>query len=90
MGASPVALASASVAAAAAEPAAVEGRLYRAVQRIDSLIQRKGRDHFRTRGEIALRAGFGLGFIDADTPDDPAMLAALEAAAQAVLGEPIS
>ncbi len=86
----PVALVAAPAAAAAAEPGAVEGRLYRAVQRIDSLIQRSGRDRFRTRGEIALRAGFGMGFIDADTPDDPAMIAALEAAAHAVLGEPIS
>lgn len=78
------------VAPAAAEAPAPERRLYDAVQRIDALIQRRGLDRFRTRGEIALRAGFGLGFIDADTPDDPAMLAALEAAAQAILGEPIS
>lgn len=66
------------------------GRLYLAVQRIDSVIERRRLDRFKARGEIALRAGFGLGFVDADTPDDPAMLSRLEAAAKAVLGEPIS
>ncbi len=69
---------------------AAGGRLYLAVQRIDSVIERRRLDRFKARGEIALRAGFGLGFVDADTPDDPAMLSRLEAAAKAVLGEPIS
>lgn len=65
------------------------GRLWQAVQRIDAAIERKRLDRFKVRGEIALRAGFGLGFIDADTPDDAEMLSRLEAAAGAVLGETI-
>jgi predicted regulator of Ras-like GTPase activity (Roadblock/LC7/MglB family) len=71
----------------AAASAVAAGRLWQAVQRIDAAIQRKRLDRFKVRGEIALRAGFGLGFIDADTPDDPEMLSKLQAAASAVLGE---
>ncbi len=72
---------------AAAVGTAAAGRLWHAVQRIDAAIERKRLDRFRVRGEIALRAGFGLGCIDAETPDDPEMLSRLEAAARAVLGE---
>jgi predicted regulator of Ras-like GTPase activity (Roadblock/LC7/MglB family) len=75
------------LAAAAPSPA---GQLHQAVERIDSVIRRRKLDRFKIRGEIALRAGFGLGFIDADTPDDPVMLSKLESAASAVLGEPLS
>ncbi len=64
-------------------------KLYEAVQRIDALIQRRGLDAFKVRGEIALKAGFGLGFIDADTPDDAEKLTKLRSAAAAVLGEPL-
>ncbi len=62
-------------------------QLHQAVQRIDSAIERRKLDRFKSRGEIAIRAGFG--FIDADTPDDPVMLSKLKAAASAVLGESI-
>jgi predicted regulator of Ras-like GTPase activity (Roadblock/LC7/MglB family) len=65
------------------------GRLFVASRRIEELIARRRLDPFEVRGAIALRAGFGLGFIDADTPDDPEQLARLEAAAAAVLGEPL-
>ncbi len=65
------------------------GQLYQSVQRINSLIQRKKLDPFKTRGEIAIMAGFALGFIDADTPDDPVKLSRLKEAASAVLGEVI-
>lgn len=89
-GAPPVAVLPAADAARPGSGAGAGGRLYLAVQRIDSVIERRRLDRFKARGEIALRAGFGLGFVDADTPDDPAMLSRLEAAAKAVLGEPIS
>jgi len=68
-------------------PAAAPGLLYQAVQRIEAAIVRKRLDAVRTRGAIALQAGFSLRCIDAETPDDPQMLAQLEAAAAAVLGE---
>jgi len=73
----------------AAPPAAApaSGRLHQAVQRVEAAIARKRLDPVRTRGAIALQAGFSLRCIDADTPDDPQMLAQLEAAAAAVLGE---
>lgn len=73
---------------AAAPPLPPEpGRLYQLVQRIEQVISRKRLDPFRTRGAISMAAGFGLRCIDTDTPDDPDMLARLEAAALSVLGE---
>jgi len=62
------------------------GELYATVQRINAFIEQKKLDPFKTRGEIAIRAGFGLGFIDADTAVDPEKLSKLKAAATAVLG----
>jgi predicted regulator of Ras-like GTPase activity (Roadblock/LC7/MglB family) len=82
-----------SSAAAPAPPVAGEGRsagqLHAAVQRINAAIERRKLDPFKVRGEIAMKAGFGLGFIDADTPDDAAKLSKLKAAASAVLGEQV-
>jgi len=72
---------------AASAPAA--GQLHRAVQRIEAAIARKKLDAPRTRGAIALAAGFSLRCIDEDTPDDPARLSQLQAAAAAVLGEKV-
>lgn len=72
---------------APAAGAAPGSKLHALVQRINEVIERRKLDPFATRGEIALRAGFGLGFIDAETPDDPDKLASLKAAARAVLGE---
>ena len=70
-------------------PAAAGGQRLAAVQRIDAAIRKRRLDPFKVRGEIAIKAGFGLGFIDAETPDDPEKLRKLKAAAGAVLGEPI-
>jgi predicted regulator of Ras-like GTPase activity (Roadblock/LC7/MglB family) len=82
-------VAAGSPAAPAAAPAraATGGSLHALVQRIDAVIERKKLDPFDTRGAIALQAGFGLGFIDAETPDDSEKLSRLRAAASAVLGE---
>jgi len=74
--------------AAPAAPAG-GGRLWEAVQRINVLIERAGGEPFRLRGQIALKAGFSLDLVDADTPDDPAKLQKLKAAASAVLGQPV-
>ncbi len=79
---------------AARAPSGPEGsrqsgsQLHEIAQRIDAVIRRKKLDAFKTRGQIAIHAGFGLGFIDADTPDDPEKISKLKAAASAVLGEP--
>jgi len=63
------------------------GALYRAVQRIEAAIARRKLDAARTRGAIAIAAGFSLRCIDEETPDDPQRLARLEAAAASVLGQ---
>ncbi len=65
------------------------GRLHAMVQRINALIERSDHDHFKLRGQIVLKAGVSLDLVDADTPDDPATLEKLKAAASAVLGQPV-
>jgi predicted regulator of Ras-like GTPase activity (Roadblock/LC7/MglB family) len=77
----------ATFSAAAGPPSA--GQLHEAVRRIEVLIERSGKDPFRLRGQIALKAGFSLDLIGPETPDDPGMLQSLRAAASAVLGQPV-
>jgi predicted regulator of Ras-like GTPase activity (Roadblock/LC7/MglB family) len=62
------------------------GELLRIVQRIDERLLGSGPDRFKLRGQIAMKAGFSLDLVDADTPDDPERLQRLKAAATAVLG----
>ncbi|HSN92202.1 MAG TPA: roadblock/LC7 domain-containing protein [Anaeromyxobacteraceae bacterium] len=76
-------------AAPAARAATEGGQLYRAVQLIEGLIRQSGGDQVKLRGQIALKAGFTLDLMDADTPDDPVKLQGLRAAARAVLGQDI-
>jgi predicted regulator of Ras-like GTPase activity (Roadblock/LC7/MglB family) len=78
-----------SAPSAAPARAAEGGNLHALVQRINAVIERRKLDPFDTRGAIALQAGFGLGFIDAETPDDPEKLSRLRTAASAVLGESV-
>lgn len=63
------------------------GQLHEMVRVIDAAIERDGLDSFKTRGLIGMKAGLFLAIITPDTPDDPATLAALRAAAHEVLGE---
>ena len=63
------------------------GQLYQTIQRIEQVIARKNLQPFRTKGLIALKAGFSLALIEAGTPDDDAKQASLERAAAHVLGE---
>jgi len=65
------------------------GALYETVRRIEGVIEKKGLPLYKTRGLIGLRAGFLLGMVTPETPDDPIKVAALEAAARHVLGEPM-
>lgn len=65
------------------------GQLYETIQRIEQVIARNHLQPFKTRGLIALRAGFSLALIEASTPDDAVKLAALRQAARQVLGETI-
>ncbi|HSB20119.1 MAG TPA: hypothetical protein VLD85_08940 [Anaeromyxobacteraceae bacterium] len=69
--------------------AAEVGRLHQMVQRIDALIALRGLDRFKVRGEIAIRAGFALDFVDPDTLDEAESVSRLARAASAVLGEPV-
>ena len=65
------------------------GQLYETIERIEQVIARRNLQPFRTRGLIALRAGFSLALIETSTPDDDAKLEALRRAAGQVLGEPL-
>lgn len=65
------------------------GQLYDTIQRIEQVIARKNLQPFRTKGLIALRAGFSLSLVEAGTPDDAGKVASLKRAAQDVLGEPL-
>ncbi len=63
------------------------GQLYQTIQRIEQVIARRNLQPFRTKGLIALKAGFSLALIEAGTPDDEAKLERLQQAAAQVLGE---
>jgi hypothetical protein len=65
------------------------GQLYETIQRIEQVIARRNLHPFKTRGLIALRAGFSLALVEVSTPDDDAKLATLRRAASQVLGEPL-
>jgi predicted regulator of Ras-like GTPase activity (Roadblock/LC7/MglB family) len=69
--------------------APVNSQLYQAVQAVEELIQQSGGDGVKLRGQIALKAGFTLDLVDADTPDDPVKLQSLRAAVGAILGQDI-
>jgi predicted regulator of Ras-like GTPase activity (Roadblock/LC7/MglB family) len=69
--------------------APVESQLYQTVQAVEGLIRQAGGDRVKLRGQIALKAGFTLDLIEADTPDDPMKLQSLRAAVRAVLGQDI-
>lgn len=62
------------------------GKLYDYSQRIEEHIQRNNLDVFKTRGAIAMRAGFIISLITPTDPDDPVKVAALKSAAESVLG----
>jgi predicted regulator of Ras-like GTPase activity (Roadblock/LC7/MglB family) len=94
LGSRPAAPAAPPAAAPAATPTATPvatapGLLWQTVERIQVLIERSGQDPYRLRGQIALKAGFTLDLVEPDTPDDPARLQKLRAAALAVLGQPV-
>ena len=63
--------------------------MYDAARAIDAAIARKGLPAFKTKGLIAIKAGFSLALIDESTPEDAEKIAALRAAAREVLGEVI-
>ncbi len=61
-------------------------QLHDKVQRIDEIIRERELPLFLTKGKIAMQAGFALGMVDRNTPDDPDKIAKLVGAAMAVLG----
>jgi hypothetical protein len=65
------------------------GQLYDTIQRIEQVIAKRNMQAFKTKGLIALKAGFSLALVDASTPDDPGKLTSLKSAAKEVLGEPV-
>ncbi len=71
---------------AAAAPA---GKLFQTLQRINALIERAGGNPYKLRGRIAMQSGLPLELIEPSTPDDPAQLERLRAAALDVLGQAV-
>lgn len=63
------------------------GLLYETVKRVEAVIERRGLPLYKTRGLIALKAGFLLGAVVPETPDDAGRIEQLKAAANEVLGE---
>lgn len=63
------------------------GALYDLVQRIEASIERQGLPRFKVKGSIGLKAGLLLSLVTPDTPDDPAKVEAVKAAARDVLGD---
>lgn len=62
------------------------GKLYDYAQTIEQHIQSNNLDVFKTRGAIAVQAGFIITLIGPDEPDDPEKIRLLRAAAEDVLG----
>lgn len=63
------------------------GKLYDLKLKIESVIEAKEMDVVKTRGQIGLKAGLMLAFINPNTPDDNMKLEKLKTAAREVLGE---
>ena len=63
--------------------------LFDTVKQIEAVIQKKNLPAFKTKGRIALKAGFVLSTIEPNSPDDPSQLEHLKAAAREILGEAV-
>lgn len=61
------------------------GQLYDLKMKIEEKIKADGLDAMDVKGKIGLKSGKMLAFINAGTPDDPAVLAKLKLAAKEVL-----
>lgn len=62
------------------------GRLYDYAVRIQQHIEASGQDVYKTRGALAMKAGFIITLIQPTDPDDPEKIRALREAAKQVLG----
>jgi hypothetical protein len=62
------------------------GKLYDTVAAIQKAIDASGQDPVKARGNIGLKSGVLISLVKPDTPDDPAKIDKLKAAAKEVLG----
>lgn len=62
------------------------GKLYDYSVRIQNHIEDSGLDVYKTRGALAMKAGFLFSLIGPEAPDDPELIRALKEAALEVLG----
>lgn len=65
------------------------GQLNDARIKIEKIIEAKKLDPIKTKGQIGLKAGLMLAFVNAGTPDDSAKLEKLKLAVKEVLNETI-
>lgn len=61
------------------------GKLYDAKIRLEQLIREKKLDEAAVKGSLSLKSGVLLALVRPETPDDPAKLEKLRAAARQVL-----
>jgi hypothetical protein len=61
------------------------GLLYDAKVKLESVIRERRLDESALRGKLSLRSGMLLALVRPDTPDDPAKLQKLRAAARELL-----
>jgi len=61
------------------------GHLYDAKLKVEQIIREKNLNEAETKGALSLKSGLLLALVRQDTPDDPAKLEKLRAAARAVL-----
>ncbi len=61
------------------------GEIFEIRKRIEEEITKQKLDEFYTKGQISLSAGFLIGLINEDTPDDPNEIEILKNATRKVL-----
>ncbi|HEY6002655.1 MAG TPA: hypothetical protein VIV57_07255 [Anaeromyxobacter sp.] len=61
------------------------GKLYDAKVKLEQVIREKKLDEAEVKGSLSLKSGVLLALVRPDTPDDPAKLEKLRAAARQVL-----
>jgi len=62
------------------------GKLYDLMTEVDKVIDQRGLDAFKVKGQMSLKAGFFVSLVTPSMPDDDVKMKALLDAAREVLG----